>query len=526
MQTENGAVSLDTTGDPRVNLFFKTVRFEKHSKKQQKKYDISSDSEDSADYSISEFENKLQNSLVKVYPEKNYNHIFTLIDNSWENYPLDTLKILYNWRDCRGGKGDRSGFFESIRYLYLKYPEWILKNLQVLPEYGRFLDLIELYHLINDETLEKKILNIFVQQIDEDFQNYEKGLPISLAAKWIPRENGKWDKTKNGTKRFYLNFCKEYRNVSKITLQDFKYIRKEILGPLKKHIKIVETLIVEKKYNKINYETVPSIAMKNYRKLFIKYDFERFSKFLSKVQKGESKINSQQLYPHDIINAYKKLNNIDIVLEEQWKAIKNKVNESKAFDNSLCVVDVSGSMEGTPMDVAIALGLLSVNETNNNNVITFHSEPELVNIKQENTLYEQIIKIKNINWGMNTNIERVFDLVFGMCIGGKNIDKIFIFSDMQFDQAMNTRNNSETHHHKIKNKFEKAGLKLPLIIYWNLRSDTHDFPVKYNDNGVILLSGYSPSLLTSIVNGEDINPLNIILSIINSERYNLIVPPE
>lgn len=530
MQTENGAVSLDTTGDPRVNLFFKTVRFEKTKKsketkkiKQSKKYNNYSDLEESDDSDNSQ-------------PKKNYNHIFTLIDNSWKIYPLDTLKILYNWRDCRGGKGDRSGFFESIQYLYSKYPEWILQNLKVLPEYGRFLDLIELYHLIDDEKLEKEILNIFIHQIDEDFQNHEKGLPISLAAKWIPRENGKWDR-KNGTKRFYLNFCKEYRNKKNVSPYDLKYIRKEVLGPLKKHINLVETLIAEKRYSEIKYETVPSIAMKKYRNLFIKYDRSRFTTFLVKLQKGETKINAQQLYPHDIISSYK-LNTaeIDIVLEEQWKVIKNKVNETKAFDNSLCVVDVSGSMEGVPINVAMALGLLSINETNNNSVITFHSEPELVNFKEENTLLEQVKKIKSMPWGMNTNIEGVFDIIFGMCIGGKNIDKLFIFSDMQFDQATTqysggcygsdvVKQNFNTHYIRIKNKFNKAGLNLPTIIFWNLRANTHDFPVKCDENNVILLSGYSPSLLTTIVNGEEINPLNIILSIINSERYNLIVPP-
>jgi hypothetical protein len=124
---------------------------------------------------------------------------------------------------------------------------------------------------------------------------------------------------------------------------------------------------------------------------------------------------------------------------------------------------------------------------------------------------------------MNTNIERVFDLIFGMCIGGKIIEKLFIFSDMQFDVA--TTQTFETHHEKLKKKFEKASIKLPTIIYWNLRTDTKDFPVKCNENGVILMSGYSQSLLSTIMQGDDINPLSVVLSIINSDRYNLIKSP-
>lgn len=496
--TENGAISLSSTNDSRVNLFFKTTR---HEKKNIFNYD---DSEEDSELEV-------------VYPENNINN---LIDESWINYPLDTMKILYNWRDCRAGKGDRNGFFSSLSYIYSKYPEWILQNIRVLPEYGRFLDLIELYNMIDDSNLEKHILTIFVEQIDEDFQNLEKGKSISLAAKWIPRENSKWDRNK----RFYLNFCKEYRNKKNVTTKDLKYIRKEIIGPLKKYLKLVETLIVEKRYDEINYSTVPSIAMKNYRKLFMKYDNKRFCEYLANVEKGEQKINSNQLYPHDIIKSYVNNKDIDIVLEEQWKVIKNKVHESKAFNNSLCIVDVSGSMSGTPLEVAIALGLLSLNETNNHNVITFHSEPEFVNFSTEkNNLLKQIKKIKKMAWGMNTNIERVFDLIFGMSIGGKIIEKLFIFSDMQFDVA--TTQTYETHHEKLKKKFEKANLKIPTIIYWNLRTDTKDFPVKCNENGVILMSGYSPSLLTTIMQGDDINPLSVVLSIINSDRYNLIQSP-
>lgn len=504
MTTENGAISLSSTNDDRVNLFFKTVRFAK-----KEKYYLFSEYNDETDTDTEIVSNEV---------------VFDLIDKCWKSYPLDTMKILYNWRDCRGGKGDRNGFFQSIAYIYSKNPEWVLQNLAVLPEYGRFLDLIELYHMIDDEILEKKILNIFVQQIDEDIQNLEKGLPISLAAKWIPRENGKWDKMKDKKKRFYLSFCREYKNIKKVITNDLKYIRKDILGPLKNHLKLVETLIVEKRYNEINYETVTSVAMKNYRKLFVKYDYDRFFEYLRKVEKGEKKINSSQVYPHDIVNSYKSTYSYDIVLEEQWKSIKKKVDDSKIFENSICVVDVSGSMTGIPIDVAISLGLLSLNDTNNNSVITFHSEPNFVRV-EGNDLLSQIKTVSAMSWGMNTNIERVFDLIYGMCIGGKIIEKLFIFSDMQFDIATG-KNIYKTQHENLKERFENIGLKLPKIIYWNLRSDTSDFPVSCNENGVVLLSGYSPSLLNNLLNGDDINPLNVVLSIINNERYNLIVAPQ
>jgi len=90
--TENGAPAYASTLDPRLNLFFKTVR------------------------DLGDFENSdaACNSLL-----------YELVKSSWEVDKLDTLKILMNWRDCRGGKGDYSGFLVAMAYLYKLDPSWV-----------------------------------------------------------------------------------------------------------------------------------------------------------------------------------------------------------------------------------------------------------------------------------------------------------------------------------------------------------------------------------------------------------------
>ncbi len=43
----------------------------------------------------------------------------------------------------------------------------------------------------------------------------------------------------------------------------------------------------------------------------------------------------------------------------------------------------------------------------------------------------------------------------------------------------------------------------PRIIFWNLRGDTLGSPAKSDDSNVQLLSGFSPSLLKHVMEGEE-----------------------
>ncbi|KAF9613299.1 hypothetical protein IFM89_006809 [Coptis chinensis] len=99
--------------------------------------------------------------------------------------------------------------------------------------------------------------------------------------------------------------------------------------------------------------------MSNYKKHFLKHDENRFNEFLGKVERGEAKIAAGALFPHDII---KHLNNGENdggrVVELQWKRMVDDLSEKGKLQNYIAVCDVSGSMSGEPMEVCVALGLL------------------------------------------------------------------------------------------------------------------------------------------------------------------------
>lgn len=500
--TENGAASYGTTNDPRLDLFFKTTR-----------------------------------NLGKLEASDEDNHqLHTLINASWMVDQQDTMKILMNWRDCRGGKGDYDGFITAMAYINSYVPggkDWVAAIFALIPEYGSWLDLIKLWHL-GCQSLKDDIMEVITSQLQKDIvtmriialtnETYVEA-PVSLLAKWIPSENSKWDRyTKN---RFCLALCKAlFPSVETITSKELRSLRQDYLSPIRKHLDLVEIKMCRNVYGEIDYSKVPSVAMNRYKDAFKDHDKERFTQYLADVAAKKTKINSGQVYPHDLVKQYLEsdLDHNDVI-EAQWQDIKAKVAATGAFKNAISIVDVSGSMHGTPIQVAIALGLLSCGEWNDHQVITFSDDPALYSIKEFTTLHDQVKRTSmDMPWEMNTNFEKVIDLIHGLVMDGKKqIDRLFIFSDMQFDQAITDSN--QTDMERIKAKFATTGHTLPQIIFWNLRGDTQDFPITTDESGVAMLSGFSPALLTSIMDNDDISPMAILFKIIRSPRYEKIKLP-
>jgi len=102
--------------------------------------------------------------------------------------------------------------------------------------------------------------------------------------------------------------------------------------------------------------------MKRCKKIFLARDEEHFTGFLEAVKKGEKKIASGALLPHEIVNEFMKGVQVEKELEDvsemQWKSYVDNLKKVGLLDSALGVCDVSGSMIGDPMNVAIALSLL------------------------------------------------------------------------------------------------------------------------------------------------------------------------
>ena len=91
---------------------------------------------------------------------------------------------------------------------------------------------------------------------------------------------------------------------------------------------------------------------------------------------------------------------------------------------------------------------------------------------------------------------------------------LYIVSDMQFDQACEGKTNFEA----MKDKYEKAGYKLPNVVFWCVNSYS-DVPIKVNDEGVCLVSGASPAALKSAITRKIVSPYDVMLQTVNVDRY-------
>jgi hypothetical protein len=460
---------------------------------------------------------------------------------------LDTIILILNIRDCRGGKGERDLGRICLIWLFINYSDEFIKLLPYLPEYGRWDDLLYLFpNILNlgtnldfiiqnyDSNItqndlnkcilnQKKIVNFYVKQLQNDYQNMLNCKPCSLAAKWFVSEKSSLDKKG----KIYETVCRNI-NISN------KHFRQKFLSPLRSYLKIVEKFMCSKKWDKIEYNKVPSCAMKKLKKSFLKHDENRFNEWKKVLKQNDpkiAKVNAKQLYPHELIKEMRINMQSDEVCDVQWLVLEDKLKKLGTFDNALCIIDTSSSMHipnYLPFDCALALGMIISHTSNGplkNHVLTFAESPQFVEIK-EDSLYNRYKQMCDIPWGGSTNLQLIFKLIIDKAkkynIKKEDLPKtLFIMSDMEF--------NSVEGYGKITNfqcidlMFKESGYIRPQIVFWNLNcnSSTH-FPISINDNGTALISGFSTDILQYILDGNKFNSYTIMKKAINNPRYNQI----
>lgn len=422
--------------------------------------------------------------------------------------PKRAMKLLFWARDVRGGAGERQVFRDIIEYLAEDHDLALKPNLHLIAEFGRWDDMLTLF----GTRLEKDALSLIKSAI---------GSGNGLCAKWMPRKGAQAEKLRN----FMGMSPKQYRK----TLVNLT--------------NVVETKMCAKEWDTIEFGKIPSLASARYQKAFGRNAFEKYSAYIQSLQKGEAKINAGAVYPYDITKSLKRGN--WEVANEQWKALPNYMEGSNEM--LLPLVDVSGSMETpagnnknvTCMDVAISLGLY-ISERNEgafkDAFITFSTNPQLQVLS--GSLKDRYAQMSSSDWGMSTNLEAAFKLILNQATKHKLSQdempsKLLILSDMEFDAATNSRggwyNREEktewtpTAQQMIEKMYADAGYKMPQIVYWNIQSRNGGVPVKFDQTGTALVSGFSPAIMTSLIKGEITSPQQIMDQTILSERYSQVV---
>jgi hypothetical protein len=404
------------------------------------------------------------------------------------------LRILQWARDARGGAGERETFRKLFGYVLKNHPELASRVMVKVPELGRWDDL----YIAFGTPLEREALRMISFALND--------VKDGLCAKWMDRQGANANKV-----RAYMKLTpKEYRKLL-VNLSS-----------------TVEQRMCSQDWSGIEYSHVPSVAAARYQKAFLKHDPAGYGKYKEKLENGTAKINAAAVYPYDVIRSLR--SGDKTVANAQWNALPNYLEGTD--ENILSVVDVSGSMSGvnvsgsvTALDVAISLGLYTserINGAFKDQFVTFSTQPEMV--KLTGNLQSRYDRLHRASWGMSTNLTAVFDLVLNAAVKG-TVDekemptKLLILSDMEFSQCIRD-GVSVSAMDMIRSKYEAAGYKLPQVVFWNLNGRVGNSPVTYNETGTALVSGFSPSIMKSVVGGEEMTPISVMLKSVMIQRYD------
>jgi hypothetical protein len=416
-------------------------------------------------------------------------------ERAYQSNPTAALRILFWARDVRGGAGERSTFRKLMIHLSKIRPSVAKAVLKFVPEYGRWDDLLALY----GTDIEDEAIQTFIEGLSS-----ENG----LAAKWAPR---KGPIAKAIRKQLFLTERSYRKLVVRLT-------------------KVVESQMCARQWDEINYDHVPSLAAARYQKAFTKHDAIRYQGYKEGLASGTNKINAAAVYPYDVI---KSVNYGDPqVAIHQWNSLPNYLGDDKIIP----MVDTSGSMTSsisgtklTCMDVSVSLGLYIADKqvgAFKDMFLTFNTSSRLEVLNGD--LLSKLTQLRRADWGGSTDLESAYNEILRVAVAGKVTPNempkyLLILSDMEFDSAVSRHHGRGVRAQDMAvEKFADAGYEMPKIVYWNLNARPGNVPVKFDEKGTALISGFSPAIMKSILSASTFSPIGIMLETINSPRYQQI----
>lgn len=424
------------------------------------------------------------------------------------------MKILFFGRDVRGGLGERRVFRVIVNWLADYEPEAVRKNIALIPEYGRYDDLIALL----GTSCEKEALEFIRAQLKKDMA---ADTEVSLLAKWLPSVNASNRET-----------VRQGKHIAEFLGMTEKQYRKTLTG-LREKLQILENKLRERDYS-FDYAKQPSKAMFQYRRAFARNDGERYRQFLEQVKNGAAAMHTGTLLPYEVItpcfegwSANRRLSESERrAMDVTWNALEDFGTD----ENVIVVVDGSGSMYGyrdpVPEAVALSLGIYFAERNRgafHNHFITFSANPKLVEIKGRD-IAERVRYCAGFNEVANTNLRGVFELLLKTAVKHRVPQedmpkRLYIVSDMEFDSCM--EHADVTNFAYARRIFENSGYQLPEVIFWNVASRNKQQPVTKNEQGVALVSGCTPRLFSMIAGGAT-SPYDVMMEMIDSGRYDAI----
>ena len=449
--------------------------------------------------------------------------------NAYIENPEYALKCLFWCRDVRGGAGERRYFRVCYRWLISYDINAAKRNLEYIPEYGRWDDLL---YITQGTKLWNDAMKIVKHQLALDM---ECKAP-SLLAKWLPSENASAAKT--------IALARDVRKYLNMTSRQYR----KVLSALRERIKVLEKLMSANRWGEIAdmLDKIPSRAGLIYKNAFARRDILKAA-YEAFIKDDSKKVNADALYPYDIVK--KALENFDwygrlkldmtnidrLAINKYWENLPDYFDGREA--SMMCVVDTSGSMTCgrtvRPIDVAISLGIYCGERCRGpfkDYYISFASRPQLIKIEGVDFV-DKVSRIYQTNLVDNTNLEATFDLLLDIA-KQPNVKKedipetIVVISDMQIDSARASwcygarpYTPTKTLMENMRKRWAAYGLKMPKLVYWNVNA-TGNADILDDGPDVSYVSGCSPTIFKSILSGK--TGIDLMYEVLDGERYKVI----
>ena len=457
--------------------------------------------------------------------------VILMFRKAFAENPKYALKCLFYIRDVRGGQGERRFFRLCMKDLAKNNVEAARRNLEYIPEFGRWDDL----YLFVGTPLEKEAFDFIKQQLTLDITCKTP----SLLAKWLKSENTSSKKSRE--------LAEKTRRALGLTRKQYR----KVLSVLRERINVLERLMSAGKWDEIEFDKIPSRAGMIYKNAFARHDVERMKKdatvqsYADFAKDTTKKVNAKALYPYECVaEAMKVMRNgwygyhnslaLDdtnrLMVNKYWDNLEDYFNG--ASFNGMAVVDTSGSMCGSnadaPINVAISLGMYCAMKAKGpfaDHFITFSSRPTFVKVEGVD-FCDKVSRMARADWGMSTNVEAAFDLMLNTAVKNelKQEDlpeNLIIISDMEFN-ACSTGNRgraNDTLFETMEKRWNAKGYNMPKLVFWNVNARQDNIPMR--DTGYVsYVSGMSPSIFETIMSGK--TGYDLMMEKLNTKRYECI----
>jgi hypothetical protein len=479
-----------------------------------------------------------------------------------EDNLVDTVVLAFQTRDIRGGKGERELFRSMMKTILRTYPNLADKLVPLIPEYGRWDDVWAL--LGGSLPCSAEVARAIDNTVLTQFQLDQESAHPSLLVKWLPREGCKGSKGSELATHF-ANLL--FPLTSPENGQRLRVYRKT-LANLNRILETAEVKMCGKQWATITPSAVPGQLMKRNKHSFfnkkavrsgrraVKYVdgppiqdrlvcAENFRRFVEDVKSGKCVVNGgQTTMPNEHVKSILQSpfdTELDSIIQGQWDAIRQETLKSGGLGKAVFLCDFSGSMDGVPKEVSLALGILGSEiaaPAFKDHILTFDSTPKWHSFVGLNGLREKIESVGFLGQGTSTNFQAACELVLKRLIEhvvtpADAPTHLIVITDMGFDAAsggdydyvyMKKTSNWQTHFQMIRESFHCHGYEPPIIVCWNVSASYKDAHATAHEVGVVQLSGWSPSVFKAIqTEGVKVKtPYEGLRKLLDAPRYDAV----